>query len=67
MKELVDQELIATKQTGYLQVVTDANIELNDELLETTDLFQSKRWLRVSSRSLTKHGRILYAIKMSQT
>ncbi|MDH5927989.1 diguanylate cyclase [Vibrio lentus] len=63
LENLLIQELIATKQTGYLQVVTDANIELNDELLETTDLFQSKRWLRVSSRSLTKHGRILYAIQ----
>ncbi|MFA0382198.1 diguanylate cyclase domain-containing protein [Vibrio sp. 10N.222.54.A3] len=63
LENLLIQELIATKQTGYLQDVIDANIELNDELLETTDLFQSKRWLRVSSRSLTKHGRILYAIQ----
>ncbi|CDU01555.1 GGDEF domain [Vibrio coralliirubri] len=63
LENLLLQELIATKQTGYLQDVIDANIELNDELLETTDLFQSKRWLRVSSRSLTKHGRILYAIQ----
>ncbi|MEZ8949923.1 diguanylate cyclase [Vibrio sp. 10N.261.52.C2] len=63
LENLLFQELIATKQTGYLQDVIDANIELNDELLETTDLFQSKRWLRVSSRSLTKHGRILYAIQ----
>ncbi|MFA0470347.1 diguanylate cyclase [Vibrio sp. 10N.222.51.E8] len=63
LENLLIQELIATKQTGYLQDVIDANIELNDELLETTNLFQSKRWLRVSSRSLTKHGRILYAIQ----
>ncbi|CDT67664.1 GGDEF domain [Vibrio coralliirubri] len=63
LENLLIQELIATKQTGYLQDVIDANIELNDELLETTDLFQSKRWLRVSSRSLTKDGRILYAIQ----
>ncbi|MFA0157565.1 diguanylate cyclase domain-containing protein [Vibrio sp. 10N.261.46.A3] len=63
LENLWIQELIATKQTGYLQDVIDANIELNDELLETTDLFQSKRWLRVSSRSLTKDGRILYAIQ----
>ncbi|WP_086774342.1 diguanylate cyclase domain-containing protein [Vibrio coralliirubri] len=63
LENLLIQELIATKQTGYLQDVIDANIVLNDELLETTDLFQSKRWLRVSSRSLTKHGRILYAIQ----
>ncbi|CAK1988123.1 diguanylate cyclase domain-containing protein [Vibrio crassostreae] len=63
LENLLIQELIATKQKGYLQDVIDANIELNDELLETTDLFQSKRWLRVSSRSLTKHGRILYAIQ----
>ncbi|MEZ9838192.1 diguanylate cyclase [Vibrio sp. 10N.261.52.C11] len=63
LENLLIQELIATKQTGYLQDVIDANIELNDELLETTDLFQSKRWLRVSSRSLTKHCRILYAIQ----
>ncbi|UXA00195.1 diguanylate cyclase domain-containing protein [Vibrio splendidus] len=63
LDNLLIQELIATKQTSFLQDVIDANIELNDELLETTDLFQSKRWLRVSSRSLTKHGRILYAIQ----
>lgn len=63
LENLLIQELITTKQTGYLQDVIDANIELNDELLETTDLFQSKSWLRVSSRSLTKHGRILYAIQ----
>ncbi|MCK8079534.1 diguanylate cyclase [Vibrio sp. 1CM24A] len=63
LENLLIQELIATKQKGYLQDVIDANIELNDELLETTDLFQSKRWLRVSSRSLTKDGRILYAIQ----
>ncbi|CDT70826.1 GGDEF domain [Vibrio coralliirubri] len=63
LENMLIQELIATKKTGYLQDVIDANIELNDELLETTDLFQSKRWLRVSSRSLTKHGRILYAIQ----
>ncbi|UPR37136.1 diguanylate cyclase [Vibrio cyclitrophicus] len=63
LENLLIQELIATKQTSFLQDVIDANIELNDELLETTDLFQSKRWLRVSSRSLTKHGRILYAIQ----
>lgn len=63
LENLLIQELIATKQTGYLQDVIDANVELNDELLETTDLFQSKRWLRVSSRSLTKDGRILYAIQ----
>ncbi|MCK8072532.1 diguanylate cyclase [Vibrio sp. 1CM23M] len=63
LDNLLIQELITTKQKGFLQDVIDANIELNDELLETTDLFQSKRWLRVSSRSLTKHGRILYAIQ----
>ncbi|PTO84749.1 diguanylate cyclase domain-containing protein [Vibrio splendidus] len=63
LENLLIQELIATKQTGFLQEVIDANIELNDELLETTDLFNSKRWLRVSSRSLSKHGRILYAIQ----
>ncbi|MEZ8310671.1 diguanylate cyclase [Vibrio splendidus] len=63
LENLLTQELIATKQTGFLQEVIDANIELNDELLETTDLFNSKRWLRVSSRSLSKHGRILYAIQ----
>ncbi len=63
LENLLIQELIATKQTGFIQDVIDTNIELNDELLETTDLFQSKRWLRVSSRSLSKHGRILYAIQ----
>ncbi|MEZ9873404.1 diguanylate cyclase domain-containing protein [Vibrio sp. 10N.261.51.C6] len=63
LENLLIQELIATKQTGLLQEVIDAKIELNDELLETTDLFHSKRWLRVSSRSLPKHGRILYAIQ----
>ncbi|WP_373945048.1 diguanylate cyclase [Vibrio chagasii] len=63
LENLLIQDLIATKQTGFLQSVIDCNIELNDELLETTDLFQSKRWLRVSSRSLSKHGRILYAVQ----
>ncbi|TCN83002.1 diguanylate cyclase domain-containing protein [Vibrio crassostreae] len=63
LEHLLIQELIVTKQVGFLQDVINANIELNDELLETTDLFQSKRWLRVSSRSLSKHGRILYAIQ----
>ncbi|WP_333918013.1 sensor domain-containing diguanylate cyclase [Vibrio crassostreae] len=63
LENLLIQELIVTKQVGFLQDVINANIELNDELLETTDLFQSKRWLRVSSRSLSKHGRILYAIQ----
>ncbi|CAK2156467.1 PAS domain S-box-containing protein/diguanylate cyclase (GGDEF)-like protein [Vibrio crassostreae] len=63
LEHLLIQELIVTKQVGLLQDVINANIELNDELLETTDLFQSKRWLRVSSRSLSKHGRILYAIQ----
>ncbi|WP_434567751.1 diguanylate cyclase [Vibrio chagasii] len=63
LENLLIQDLIATKQTGFLQSVIDCNIELNDELLETTDLFQSKRWLRVSSRSLSKHGRILYAMQ----
>ncbi|CAK3113531.1 GGDEF domain [Vibrio crassostreae] len=63
LDHLLIQELIVTKQVGFLQDVINANIELNDELLETTDLFQSKRWLRVSSRSLSKHGRILYAIQ----
>ena len=63
LDNLLIQELITTKQKGFLQDVIDANIELNDELLETTDLFQSKRWLRVSSRSLSKQGRILYAIQ----
>ncbi|MCG9690787.1 diguanylate cyclase [Vibrio sp. Isolate22] len=63
LENLLIQDLIATKQTGFLQGVIDCNIELNDELLETTDLFQSKRWLRVSSRSLSKHGRILYAVQ----
>ncbi|MEG3220267.1 diguanylate cyclase [Vibrio gigantis] len=63
LENLLIQELIATRQTGFIQDVIDTNIELNDELLETTDLFQSKRWLRVSSRSLSKHGRILYAIQ----
>ncbi|RPF15280.1 diguanylate cyclase domain-containing protein [Vibrio crassostreae] len=63
LEHLLIQELIVTKQIGFLQDVINANIELNDELLETTDLFQSKRWLRVSSRSLSKHGRILYAIQ----
>ncbi|CAK2592956.1 PAS domain S-box-containing protein/diguanylate cyclase (GGDEF)-like protein [Vibrio crassostreae] len=63
LEHLLIQELIVIKQVGFLQDVINANIELNDELLETTDLFQSKRWLRVSSRSLSKHGRILYAIQ----
>ncbi|CAK2134133.1 sensor domain-containing diguanylate cyclase [Vibrio crassostreae] len=63
LEHLLIQELIVTKQVGFLQDVINANIELNDELLETTDLFQSKHWLRVSSRSLSKHGRILYAIQ----
>ena len=63
LEHLLIQELIVTKQVGFLQDVINANIELNDELLETTDLFQSKRWLLVSSRSLSKHGRILYAIQ----
>ncbi|CAK1701655.1 PAS domain S-box-containing protein/diguanylate cyclase (GGDEF)-like protein [Vibrio crassostreae] len=63
LEHLLIQELIVTKQVGFLQDVINANIELNDELLETTDHFQSKRWLRVSSRSLSKHGRILYAIQ----
>ncbi len=63
LDNLLIQELIITKQKGFLQDVIDANIELNDELLETTDLFQSKRLLRVSSRSLSKQGRILYAIQ----
>ncbi|MCY9824733.1 diguanylate cyclase domain-containing protein [Vibrio chagasii] len=63
LENLLIQDLIATKQTGFLQGVIDCNIELNDELLETTDLFQSKRWLRVSSRSLSKHRRILYAVQ----
>ncbi|MEZ8286038.1 diguanylate cyclase [Vibrio splendidus] len=63
LENLLIQDLIATKQTGVIQAVIDANIELNDELLETTDLYQSKCWLRVSSRSLSKHGRILYAIQ----
>ncbi|CAK1755172.1 diguanylate cyclase domain-containing protein [Vibrio crassostreae] len=63
LEHLLIQELIVTKQVGFLQDVINANIELNDELLETTDLFQSIRWLRVSSRSLSKHGRILYAIQ----
>lgn len=63
LENLLIQDLIATKQTGFLQGVIDCNIELNDELLETTDLFQSKRWLRVSCRSLSKHGRILYAVQ----
>lgn len=63
LENLLIQDLIVTKQTGFLQGVIDCNIELNDELLEATDLFQSKRWLRVSSRSLSKHGRILYAVQ----
>lgn len=63
LENLLIQELITTQQAGFLKDVIDANIELDDELLETTDLFQSKRWLRVSSRSLSKHGRILYAIQ----
>ncbi len=63
LENLLIQELIPTKQTGFLQGVIDAHIELNDQLLETTDLLQSKLWLRMSSRSLTKHGRILYAIQ----
>lgn len=63
LENLLIQDLIATKQTGFLQGVIDCHIELNDELLEATDLFQSKRWLRVSSRSLSKNGRILYAVQ----
>ncbi|MFS1475001.1 diguanylate cyclase domain-containing protein [Vibrio lentus] len=57
------QELIVSKPAGFLQAALSSNIELNDEMIETIDLFQSKQWLQISSRSLSKHGHTLFAIQ----
>lgn len=63
LESLSIQELIQTKQQGFLKGVIDSNIELNDELIEATDLFHNKQWLQISSRSLSKNGNTLFAIQ----
>ncbi|MEZ8723748.1 diguanylate cyclase [Vibrio pomeroyi] len=63
LENLTIQELVQTKQAGFLQGIIDSNIELNDELIDATDLFQNKQWLQLSSRALSKNGNTLFAIQ----
>ena len=60
---LTIKELIVTKQAALLQSAIDSNLVLNDELIESTDVFSSKQLLQISSRALSKPGQTLFAIQ----
>jgi len=56
-------ELIPTKQNDLLQSALNSVIDLNDELIECTDVFGNKQLLQISSRGLSKPGQTLFAIQ----
>lgn len=60
---LTIKELIVTKQADLLQSAIDSHLVLNDQLIESTDVFSSKQLLHISSRALSKQGQTLFAIQ----
>ncbi|MGF1711899.1 diguanylate cyclase [Vibrio kagoshimensis] len=63
LEGLTIKELIVTKQSDLLQSAIDSNLVLNDQLIESIDVFSSKQLLQVSSRELSKQGQTLFAIQ----
>lgn len=63
LDQMTIQQLLGSNAAKLINSVLQSNVDITDQLIESTSLFQEKQWLQISARSLSQSDHVLFAIQ----